>query len=272
MNSRTYVLLQNEGHLFHACLTQGLTALRNARVDKKGNVYVAFFQLSIGFERLMKVCLIMDHMVKNRLGLPNAADVRNYGHDLLKLFDILRGIEVTNGTRPLDTVATNSIEWELLQYLSEFGMQSRYFNLNELSSGKATENPLSHWKHVFERILREDVPIEDQNRVVAISTAAAEAIRSFTIVLANDEAGNPIDVLDAMAQPQIDDLTAPYAVWHLLALVRPFVDVLVDLRLRLGGIAHQLSHDSLPVPVMEDFIEFSYFNDLESCLKKTAWH
>lgn len=65
--SPTWFLLEQEGLLAQACLCNGLTALRRANLgDKKGLFYSAFFELSIGFERVLKLALIQDHMTNHK--------------------------------------------------------------------------------------------------------------------------------------------------------------------------------------------------------------
>lgn len=60
--SATWFLLEQEGLLAQACLCNGLTALRRANLgDKKGLFYSAFFELSIGFERVLKSGLALAH-------------------------------------------------------------------------------------------------------------------------------------------------------------------------------------------------------------------
>ncbi len=61
--SPTWFLLQQEGLLAQACLCNGLTALRHANLGAaKGRFYSAFFELSIGFERTLKLILILDRI------------------------------------------------------------------------------------------------------------------------------------------------------------------------------------------------------------------
>jgi hypothetical protein len=51
-------LLIKEGHIASTCLGQGLTALRKASMERKDYYYQAFFLLTIGLERLMKLIII----------------------------------------------------------------------------------------------------------------------------------------------------------------------------------------------------------------------
>lgn len=90
--SATWFLLEQEGLLAQACLCNGLTALRRANLgDKKGLFYSAFFELSIGFERTLKLVLILDHMARNQLVPPDSKTVEDYGHKLRALFDSCQG-------------------------------------------------------------------------------------------------------------------------------------------------------------------------------------
>jgi len=41
--------------------------------------YSAFFELSIGFERVLKLVLILDHMARNQLVPPDSKAVEDYG-------------------------------------------------------------------------------------------------------------------------------------------------------------------------------------------------
>ena len=66
----SYLLLQQEGYLISSSLTTGLTELRAAHVHNKGAFYTALFNLSVGFERLLKAIVIIDHMLDNGLAVP----------------------------------------------------------------------------------------------------------------------------------------------------------------------------------------------------------
>jgi hypothetical protein len=75
MFSDMWYLLQQEGYLTQSCLCNGLTALRHANInDKKGLYYSAFFELSIGLERMMKLIIIIHHMSNNNLTPPGGCN------------------------------------------------------------------------------------------------------------------------------------------------------------------------------------------------------
>jgi len=71
--SRTFSLLQQEGHLARASLLTGIDFLLRANLDERkiGNFYSSFFQLAIGIERILKLVIITNHMLENKYKPPN---------------------------------------------------------------------------------------------------------------------------------------------------------------------------------------------------------
>ncbi len=67
MFSKTFKLLQQEAFLARSSLLAGLDELLRANVIEtdKGRFYGAFFLLSIGLERLMKLLIVCHHMANN---------------------------------------------------------------------------------------------------------------------------------------------------------------------------------------------------------------
>lgn len=106
----TWYLLQQEGFLAQACLCNGLTALRQANLgDSKGRFYSAFFELSIGLERVLKLVLILDHMARQQLQPPDTKTVKNYGHKLSALFNSAKTINTARGITALDDFPDDSL-------------------------------------------------------------------------------------------------------------------------------------------------------------------
>jgi hypothetical protein len=129
----SFDLLQQEGHLIHSCLTYGLTALRHSRVDQKGQFYTAFFQLSIGLERLMKTNLVIAHMARHKFASPTKKELQSFGHDLLSLFEACKQIKIPSTSSQLDVISPGTIAHEIVSFLGEFAKSTRYFNLDGLA-------------------------------------------------------------------------------------------------------------------------------------------
>ncbi len=93
----SFFLLRQETLLVESSLAAGVTAVRNGTLMDRGKLYSGFFQLSIGMERLFKLILVIDFMVSNRLSRPTNKWLRDYGHDLVRLYDAASDLPVASG-------------------------------------------------------------------------------------------------------------------------------------------------------------------------------
>jgi len=132
----SFVLLQQEGYLIRTSLAQGLTALRNANLSDKGQYYAAFFGLSIGIERLLKVILILDHTARNSLNAPPTSALKRQagrtGHDLTALFVAAQALQSSRDPHPLAFMRPQTLEHDILTMLKSHdvtGLQHTLANL-----------------------------------------------------------------------------------------------------------------------------------------------
>ncbi len=230
MFSESFLLLQNEAYLIETCLTHGLQALRNAELSKEGNFYTAFFQLSVGLERLMKVTLIIDYMAKHEHATPDARAIRSYGHDLKTLFEQVHSIKSSSSAHPLDAIAPGSLEHDIPVFLGHFAhFSGRYFNLDRLSKKTSQIDPLAKWNEILFRILEEDVPKRTTNRIMRQSKALASSMPTKTMaVIVHDLKGQMLDFEGMVAVGRLQYAAAPYAVLRVFGLLRPIREMLVD--------------------------------------------
>jgi hypothetical protein len=69
-------------------LGSGVTLFSKANYAHNGNYFLAFFDLSIGFERTAKLAVIVDYYIKNSSAFPTNQILKNkYGHNLIALLD-----------------------------------------------------------------------------------------------------------------------------------------------------------------------------------------
>lgn len=178
----SFRLLQQEGYLFRSCLTRGLTALRNANDSAKGNFYVAFFQLSIGLERLLKSAVVVHYMANNNLTLPSSGTLKALGHRLLDLFSHVSQLPLPE-INPLSELDTGSISFEILTVLEQFARSTRYFNLDSLSAAPINTDPLRDYDRVIQRILSENVRSKKVSGLAAQRAALAKAVSGMSIAI-----------------------------------------------------------------------------------------
>lgn len=89
MLGRQFGLLLQEGHLTRSSLMSGFGFLNRADYqEKKGDYYSAFFQLSIGVERIIKIAYILNFKLENNMRLPTDKELRRLGHKLKEGYDV----------------------------------------------------------------------------------------------------------------------------------------------------------------------------------------
>lgn len=138
-------LLLLEANLTLATIADGLDCLKNADTYKKGLYYQAFFSLSIGIERIIKLIIIDKYRIENQGEFPSNKIIRNYGHELYKM------------VKEYDPkLLENKIYNKVIIFLDNFAKKTRYYNLDILT-GKQVEflNPLSNWNEIEKEILEE---------------------------------------------------------------------------------------------------------------------
>jgi hypothetical protein len=80
----SFILFQNEGYLMQGCFKSSLSGLKGVTNAQPGPLYAAFFNYSIGMERLLKITLLLDKWQRERKFLTND-ELRSKGHKIQNL-------------------------------------------------------------------------------------------------------------------------------------------------------------------------------------------
>lgn len=121
----------------------GLTSLRKANFENKGVYFQAFTNLSLGLERLCKVCLLLNYYHENGK-FPSTREISKNGHNLEKLVNSLLAIS--------ENESLSDIHGKILQHFSNFAeSRGRYSNINYLTEGSQID-PISAWKKIDDDI------------------------------------------------------------------------------------------------------------------------
>lgn len=228
--SQTWFFLQQESYLTATCIGGGLTAVRRVDRKGKGEWYSAFFQLSIGLERLMKAIIIVDHINRGQLASLTRKILRDkYGHDLLTLFDSVGAIGVSTSPNPASVVSKTSTGYAILEFLSNFADQARYHNLDSLVSAPTGTDPLTGWKAIVDRILAEDVTARRLKKVQLTAKRDAAASSPLCAVISHTLDKKPMTLQEMLENGPVQNEAARFVVFHLLEIIRPLVECLSDL-------------------------------------------
>jgi hypothetical protein len=158
-----WTALSREAAIAGQSVGAGLTALRKATFQAEGLYSQAFFSLSIGLERMLKLIFVVDNMMQNggRLATDQALHggrlatdqaLRRLGHDLEKLSTHAEGVR---RRLPQDNLRyalpPGDVAEAIVGFLSRFAKSTRYYNLDYLSGTNhaGSDDPIKEW---FERV------------------------------------------------------------------------------------------------------------------------
>jgi hypothetical protein len=191
--------LGREAQLAAELIGGGVTALGSANHACRGLYTQAFFGLAIGLERLAKLIVVADHAVENGGRFPDNQTLRNFGHAVTALLNACEPIiaKHTKVQRP-----TDAIHQGIVQTLDEFATLSRYYNLDLLVGGRASQLPEpigAWWRRVGMPILERHYSQKQQEKDRAEAAAMQAILGAQTAVLHHTEEGDLIGSLDALS-------------------------------------------------------------------------
>lgn len=271
--SRTFTLLQQEGHLARTSLLSGIDLLLKANLDERkvGNFYSAFFQLTIGLERILKLVIITNHMLENNYKPPTDDELRKkYGHNLKTTY--LYALSVRNkwGHEKVSIPATNSIEDKTLNFLEKFANKARYYNLRELNNTTADHGPLGEWYAICKKVAEADIgyaKLEKAAQQIMHQLDQAGLV-GYSPRLGFD--GHPMTLFDDYWRMHLIQKTAPHLVWKIVQFIRPLYNA-------LNYIAHEAMEfeekNQLKLPVIPHLYEFFVFSlaTKPDTMRRKAW-
>lgn len=273
MLSESFALFQQEGFLTRSCLLSGLNALRKANIDdkNKGLFYLAFFELSIGFERLMKLVLVIDYMNKNNLKPMTDQELKSmYGHKIKSLYTSCAKLNEEQGRSSNEFYNQDSFEWNIIHFLHEFALSARYYNLSKLAGGHKTNDPLREWWSLLACVIHSDVSSKKLEKIQSESLEYCDQIagNSFTMMRGLD--GQLMTTLDAIMYPKLVSAAAPYMVWQVFKIFRPFYHLISDVVEVSHTVEHSKGVNHPSVPYMYEFFPFLLLDRAE-VVKRRKW-
>jgi hypothetical protein len=270
--TKTFSLLQQEALLAQACFCNGLTALRRANLgSEKGLYYSAFFELSIAFERMMKLTFIIDRMASDDLTPSCFKEVKAFRHDLVKLFARIKLVCAARNSNALKSFTECSIPFRLLTFLSGFAVTDRYANINSLTAHapKTIPDPLATWGVLAKAIVEARASKAERRLVAAAYESGAAVAPCFMSLISDlDQAHLGVDrVLAASAEL---DVAAKHAVFELITLIAALRSVLVAVTDAAVTVNVSRSRALAGVPDVSEIFDFAWPNR-KFVMRKRRW-
>lgn len=257
---KNFSLLTQEAHLAKNTLLSGFDLLLKANFfqDKDGYFYSAFFHISIGMERVLKLAVVTHYMLTNNYHTPTIKQLKNeFGHDIRTLYEqsqTLRPI-YRNPQAMLPTRTAN--DDALIEFFTEYGVGSRYFNLNEICEARMDRSPLDKWLNIARSLYEEYTPphIKNKSALNLMYKMDREGPpNGFTTHL--DEQGHPMTAFDCLHRQYVVRKSVPLAIWRLVEILRPIHFLLEGMthKARDYEIANKVH--AMVIPHYEDFFYF----------------
>lgn len=262
----SHVLLTHETCLASACLASGLNALRRSGLQDKGAIYGALFNLSIGIERLLKATYVIDHMLKNKFAVPADKKLRNFGHDVLGLYDECSRNSQDEDVKLPRASELDGITYSIVKMLGDFALRSRYFNIDALNKTPADPDPLVQLSSIFWAILDERVSVNVSYQVIRRARFLTERIGGKLIVRGVGLNSKPLTIAEALSHPVFHEKAAKYAVLRVVEFLWPIRDLLTHYSMK----AHCLDSHEAHIPEMWEFLTW-LGEDRKSVLRKKKW-
>ena len=232
---------QKEAAFTKEILAIGVTQLYRANYAAKGIYYQSFTCLSTGLERFAKLCLIVDFMIDHQGALPAEGYIRNYGHQIIKLYDVCCEVAKRRkvGFRFPNTMDP-SIRRAILDVLGTFAESSgRYSNINILLGQEDKSiDCIEQWADTVDMPLyenhvshRKKAEIEYRASVIGRMLEPMASVR-FTA----EDSGAWMNAVQASRRTGISQAVAPYRQLYLLQIIRYLTELLMALEYQARSI------------------------------------
>ncbi|HHE5971962.1 hypothetical protein QT346_30715 (plasmid) [Escherichia coli] len=220
-----------EALLASASLRSGLTALNKCKYHDKGSFYNAFFQLSIGLERFFKIIYVVQYMIENDLNKPTYSHLRKLGHDISILHQNAVNVAIKYEKKDKGKWVLNDEQSAILTMLSEFGKETRYYNLNTIIEDKKLINdPLEQWNCILEYCYWKYTSAAKRERLSqeVISWAERNRLYGFTNEFGLD--GHIMTHVDQYLLNWKVNKISPCIAWEIISMLQPYYFLLMRLR------------------------------------------
>jgi hypothetical protein len=223
-----------------------VTALSYANYAAPALYAQAFFALSNGFERSIKLGLMVDHAQNNHGQFMSSRELFALGHKIDALFDRADELAIRLN---VSAFHRSQVHQGIIEVLTLFAdNRTRYYNLDLLAGRAGTETeqePMAHWfKVVVEPLLAKHYSEERRHTDEARATLFDQMIGHSCMVIHTAEDGSQInDIFAGAMQSAKVDFARPYVRLAVLQLARFLASIFDALTTRSYGLRmEQIPH------------------------------
>lgn len=230
-------LLSREAAMSSQLLGSGLTSIRKYDFTSKGVFYRGMFSVSIGIERILKLILLLDYKITNDR-YPDNDFLKKKGHKIKRLISDCREINDKLNTNSSlvesEVVFNDELIIKIVDYLTEFSISSRYYNLDVISGNeKNTNEPLAKWTNDICKIIIERHP--PSTKKLKEFREYADAYNDMSIVMHTHEDGSQIgDLHNFVKNSALIEEKQGFSAYYLFKIIDFLVSLLMELDFKLN--------------------------------------
>ncbi|TGU71181.1 hypothetical protein E4633_12605 [Geomonas terrae] len=272
--SKTFNLLVQECHLAKNAILSSFDLLlaANQYQDKDGYFYSAFFHMTIGFERLMKLVIVSDYMLRSNYLPPSQKVLKEtYRHDLATLFNDTLSIANKYLNNGYDKPSKDSPKIDILNFLAKFGNKSRYYNLDVLCNATTEQSPIDEWVSILYRLYEENVSAAKREQTgLKLLYSLDNTVTGNRYTWYLNSFGHPMTTFDVLHAQLVVSKSAPIAIWEVIELFSPLYHLLHEISVRASKYEIE---NKIALAVMPHFEDFFYFflSRRPDALRRKRW-
>lgn len=262
IEQQIFTLLTREASLAAMSMGVGLTHIGQYNYAQTGFFHSGMFSLCVGLERVMKIILIYDHRLTHDGAFPDNEALKSHGHRISTLLQKAKEIAERHELEVDDSEINDSIQAPIVQFLTDFATNARYYNLDTLT-GRSHQSlePLARWNsEVCSTIVqRHYKPSERRQAKIAL---VGEPLGSFAHIQQTSDSGVQLtDAASAVSESALIDTKQRYSRLYLLALVKYVCNVL-----------RELEYKGNFYPCLREFFPVFTGGNRKDDLKKKSWN
>lgn len=271
---KKFSLLAQEAHLAKNALLSGFDLLLKANFfqDRDGYFYSAFFNISIGMERILKLAVVTHYMLSNNYQTPTIKQLKKqFGHDIRTLYnESLTLMPLYRHPNSIASIRTDNDD-AMIDFFTEYGIGTRYFNLNEVCEEKMTRSPLDKWLDLSRSLYEEYTSLKIRQRSelnLIYKMDRTGFLNGYTFHL--DEHGHPMTAFDCIYRQYIIKKSAPLIIYRLIHVLRPIYFLLDAMAQKATDYETENKIPSMVIPHYEDFFYF-LLADKSTIKRRKKW-
>lgn len=241
---RTFRALIREATFTKEVLGAGATQIRKANYAAHGVYAQAFAALSVGLERIGKLCLILDHYIDNNGRFSNFNYLKNQVGHKLELLQSKGGeiAERRNVEFRFLSSLNHPLHSAILRVLHAYADGDRYSNINILIGARQQDDPIAAWFTLVDTPIFESLVSRQKKERIVKNAALGQGAMPFTS-FHTAETGEVIERYgEASFRTGMYEVVAPFRQFYVLQIIRYWVELLCE----LGSQAQSLGRQEIP--------------------------